>query len=118
MQQLADALVLERADGYGPQPQRYDPWSLVRDVPIASGCFMFARRDVLAEIGGFSPEYFLYFEDYDLSLRLRRRSEIAYVSRVRIVHHGGEAARKGYRHVRLFFASALRFFRTHGWKIA
>lgn len=91
---------------------------VVRDVPIASGCFMFARRDVLQAIGGFSPEYFLYFEDYDLSMRMRRTSEIAYVSRVRIVHHGGEAAKKGMTHVRLFLGSALRFFRTHGWKIA
>jgi GT2 family glycosyltransferase len=91
---------------------------VVRDVPIASGCFMFARRDVLAAVGGFAPEYFLYFEDYDLSLRIRRRSEIAYVGRVKIIHHGGEAAKKGSTHVRLFLASALRFFRTHGWKIA
>jgi len=91
---------------------------VVPDVPIASGCFMFARRDVLEAVGGFSPEYFLYFEDYDLSLRMRRMSRIAYVSRVRIVHHGGEAAKKGKTHVRLFLGSALRFFRTHGWKIA
>jgi GT2 family glycosyltransferase len=91
---------------------------VVRDVPLASGCFMFARRDVLAAVGGFAPEYFLYFEDYDLSMRIRRVAEIAYVGRVRIVHHGGEAAKKGQKHVRHFFASALRFFRTHGWKIA
>jgi GT2 family glycosyltransferase len=88
------------------------------DVPLASGCFMFARREVLAAVGGFSPDYFLYFEDYDLSMRIRRTSRIAYVSRVRIVHHGGEAAKKGRTHVRLFLASAFRFFRTHGWKLA
>jgi GT2 family glycosyltransferase len=91
---------------------------VVRDVPLASGCFMFARRDVLQAVGGVSPEYFLYFEDFDLSLRMRRTSPIAYVSRVRIVHHGGEAAKKGTTHVRLFLGSALRFFRTHGWKLA
>jgi GT2 family glycosyltransferase len=91
---------------------------VLRDVPLASGCFMFARRDELAAVGGFSPDYFLYFEDYDLSMRIRRRSRIAYVNRVRIVHHGGDAAKKGTTHVRLFLASALRFFRTHGWKIA
>jgi GT2 family glycosyltransferase len=91
---------------------------VVRDVPIASGCFMFARRGVLEAVGGFSPDYFLYFEDYDLSMRIRRASRIAYVSRVRIVHHGGDAAKKGKTHVRLFLSSALRFFRTHGWKIA
>jgi GT2 family glycosyltransferase len=79
---------------------------------------MFARRELLDAVGGSSPENFLHFEDYDLSMRIRRRSRIAYVSRVRIVHHGGEAAKKGTTHVRLFLASALRFFRTHGCKIA
>ena len=54
----------------------------------------------------------------DYHMRIRRRSRIAYVNRVRIIHHGGEAAKKGKTHVRLFLASALRFFRTHGWKIA
>jgi hypothetical protein len=51
-------------------------------------------------------------------MRIRRTSRIAYVSRVRIVHHGGDAAKKGGTHVRLFLASAFRFFRTHGWKLA
>jgi len=51
-------------------------------------------------------------------MRIRRSSEIAYVSRVRIIHHGGEAAKKGKTHLRLFLGSAFRFFRTHGWKIA
>jgi GT2 family glycosyltransferase len=86
-------------------------------IPIASGCFMLARADVLRSLGGFSPRYFLYFEDFDLSLRLGRVAEIAYVPSVRIVHLGGEAARKGLKHQRLFARSALTFFSTHGWKL-
>jgi len=87
------------------------------DIPIASGCFMLARADVLRSLGGFSPRYFLYFEDFDLSLRLSRIAAIAYVPTVRIVHLGGEAARKGLSHQRLFVRSALTFFSTHGWKL-
>jgi GT2 family glycosyltransferase len=85
-------------------------------IPTSSGCFMLARRSVLQSIGGFSPDYFLYFEDFDLSLRLRRLSDIAYVPEVRITHSGGHAARKGWSHRRLFFRSAFTFFRRHGWK--
>ena len=87
------------------------------DIPIASGCFMLARADVLRSLGGFSPRYFLYFEDFDLSLRLSRIAAIAYVPTVRIVHLGGEAARKGLLHQRLFVRSALTFSSTHGWKL-
>jgi GT2 family glycosyltransferase len=86
-------------------------------IPIASGCFMLARADALRSVGGFSPRYFLYFEDFDLSLRLNRVAAIAYVPTVRIVHLGGEAARKGLLHQRLFIRSALTFFSTHGWKL-
>jgi GT2 family glycosyltransferase len=86
-------------------------------IPIASGCFMLARGAALRAVGGFSPRYFLYFEDFDLSLRLRRVADIAYVPAVRIVHSGGETARKGWRHQRLFFRSALTFFTTHGWRL-
>lgn len=89
---------------------------VVWDPPIVSGCFMLFRTAVLKRLGGFDPRYFLYFEDFDLSLRTAQVSRIAYVPRVRIVHHGGGAARKGLAHVRMFAASAARFFGTHGWR--
>jgi hypothetical protein len=86
-------------------------------IPIATGCFMFARTTALHEIGGFSPKYFLYFEDFDLSLRLGRIADIAYVPQVHITHSGGGASQKGWTHRRLFMRSALTFFRDHGWKL-
>jgi GT2 family glycosyltransferase len=90
--------------------------AVVYDVPLASGCFMYARTAALQDAGGFSDAYFLYFEDYDLSLRLARHARLAYVPAVRIAHFGGGAALKGSMHVRLFVASGVRFFRTHGWR--
>jgi GT2 family glycosyltransferase len=90
----------------------------VASVPLASGCFMLARTPLLLRLGGFDPRFFMYFEDYDLSLRLGRHADVAYVPEARIVHHGGEAARKGPRHIGWFLRSAWRFFSTHGWKIA
>lgn len=86
-------------------------------IPIASGCFMFARGETLRRVGGFSSHYFLYFEDFDLSLRIGRVADIAYVPQVRIVHTGGEAARKGWAHRWMFLRSAVTFFRRNGWKL-
>ena len=88
----------------------------VSGVPLASGCFMLLRTDLFRRLGGFDPRYFMYFEDYDLSVRLAREAAIAYVPAARIVHLGGEAARKGARHVAWFVASAWRFFARHGWR--
>ncbi|CCD38267.1 Glycosyl transferase, family 2 [Candidatus Paraburkholderia kirkii UZHbot1] len=89
---------------------------VVWDPPIVSGCFMLFRTDVLKSLRGFDPCYFLYFEDYDLSLRTRRVARIAYVPSVRILHHGGGAGRKGSVHIKLFVTSACRFFNRFGWK--
>ena len=90
----------------------------VTGVPLVSGAFMLVRTALLKQVGGFDPGFFMYFEDYDLSVRLARVAQVAYEPAARIVHHGGEAARKGWRHVAWFTRSAWRFFSRHGWKLA
>ncbi|MFM0278453.1 glycosyltransferase [Paraburkholderia sediminicola] len=89
---------------------------MVVDPPIVSGCFMLFRTEILRRLQGFDDRYFLYFEDYDLSLRAHELSCVAYLPAVRIVHHGGGASRKGWLHVRLFVASMFKFFNRFGWK--
>ena len=86
------------------------------DVPLASGCFMLVRGPAFEQVGGFDESFFLYFEDFDLSLRLRELGRLSYQPGVRIVHHGGYAASKGWHHLKMFAHSAFRFFRLHGWR--
>ena len=88
----------------------------VKGIPIASGCFMLFRTSVLQAIGGFSPRYFMYFEDFDLCMRLHGKADIAYVPSVKMLHAGGDAAKKGFRHIWMFSVSAYRFFSCWGWK--
>lgn len=87
-----------------------------RRLDIASGCFMLFRGETFRRLKGFDPAFFLYFEDFDLSLRTSSLASVAYVPQVRIVHAGGDAARKGWRHIVLFAKSAFRFYHKHGWR--
>lgn len=86
------------------------------EVELASGCFMLVRTDDLRSVGGFDEGYFLYFEDFDLSLRLAARGRLVFDPAVEILHHGGYAARKGLRHLRYFIRSGVTFFHRHGWR--
>jgi GT2 family glycosyltransferase len=86
------------------------------EVPLASGCFMLAPTCALQGVGGFNERYFLYFEDFDLSIRLRGEGRLLFEPAMQIVHHGGYAARKGFRHVGYFIRSGIRFFNDHGWR--
>ena len=85
-------------------------------IEIASGCCMLVRSAVLRQLGGFSEAYFLYFEDFDLCVRLREKTAIAFVPAMKIVHDGGQAARKGWWHITRFARSGFRFFSDHGWR--
>jgi GT2 family glycosyltransferase len=101
---------------------RYEMRDLINDrdivwsPPIVSGCFMLFRTAVLQKLAGFDARYFLYFEDYDLSLRAHDVARVVYLPAVRVLHHGGGAARKGSAHIRMFAASAYKFFSRFGWK--
>ncbi|MEE4204266.1 MAG: glycosyltransferase family 2 protein [Halieaceae bacterium] len=86
------------------------------EIVLASGACMLVRRQALDVVGGFDESFFLYFEDYDLSLRLARWGRLLQVPGMRIVHHGGGAARKGWRHIRWFASGGWRFFRRWGWR--
>lgn len=103
-----------RLDEYDRADRPFD--SPLIDARIVSGCFMLIRRVAFERIHGFDEQFFLYFEDFDLSLRLSNLGAIARLPDCRIVHAGGNASSKGIRHVGMFVRSALRFFNKHGWR--
>jgi len=87
------------------------------DVPIVSGCFMLFRTSALKAIKGFDERYFLYFEDFDISIRVRAYGLIAYLPTLQVLYHGGNSAQKGLGHILMFARSGLRFFHSHGWRL-
>jgi len=86
------------------------------DILLASGCFMLMRTAALRAVGGFNHNYFLYFEDFDLSLRLGSQGRLVFNPAMQIIHHGGYAASKGRQHVKYFIKSGITFFNQHGWR--
>jgi GT2 family glycosyltransferase len=90
---------------------------LTAPAQLISGCFMFCRGPALRQVGGFNEAFFLYFEDFALSIELRKLGKLVYLPEARIVHYGGHAARKGWTHIRYFVRSAYVFFAIYGWKL-
>jgi GT2 family glycosyltransferase len=87
----------------------------IADVPLVSGCCMYARTSALQQVAGFSDHFFMYFEDFDLSLRLHSVGRLVFLPQMHILHHGGYSARKGWRHITMFTHSGWKFFQRHGW---
>jgi len=88
----------------------------ISEIEIMSGCFMLCRTEALKKINGFDDRFFLYFEDFALSIELRKLGKLMYIPSMKIIHLGGHAARKGMRHIFFFISSGFRFFNRYGWK--
>lgn len=87
-----------------------------RDVAWVAASCMMVRRASFEAIGGFDPDFFLYFEDIDLCLRIRACGErVVYDPTVTIHHQRGVSAATDRRSaMRAYRQSQERFWRKHG----
>jgi N-acetylglucosaminyl-diphospho-decaprenol L-rhamnosyltransferase len=76
-----------------------------------SGACLLLRRSAFDAVGGFDPDYFMYFEDVDLGDRLGRAGwDSVYAPSAAVVHTGGHATRRDPRRmVAAHHASAYRY---------
>lgn len=69
-----------------------------REVEQVCGACLFVRREAWKQIDGFDPAYFMYFEDTDFCIRLRRAGwSIYFIPEARIHHLLGSASAKNWQ---------------------
>jgi GT2 family glycosyltransferase len=97
-----------------------DPVHPTAQVDWVAGCAMMARREALLEIGGFDPEFFLYYEEVDLCRRATQAGwQCWHVAEAEVIHvegastgvsHGSRRRLPAY-----WYRSWCHYFRkTHG----
>lgn len=86
-----------------------------RPVDQVIGAFYLVRRHLFTAAGGFDERYFMYFEDVDLALRLRRLGASSYFLKEARAVHVGNVSSKQVRDLRLYYSlrSRLLFARQH-----
>ncbi len=61
-------------------------------IACVLGAAMIAQTGLIRELGGFDETFFLYGEDQDLCLRIRKAGqEIGFIEGAIVVHHGGQS---------------------------
>ncbi len=93
-----------------------DLGSLPGSIACVLGACQIASASLLRELGGFDEDFFLYGEDQDLCLRIRKRGfEIGFIDDAVILHHGGQSERETLpaEVVRKKFRGELLFYKKH-----
>lgn len=69
------------------------PFEQDATLPVLSGAALMVRKAAFDAIGGFDPQIFLYFEDDDLSVRLRAaEGQLKRVAGAKVLHVGGQSS--------------------------
>lgn len=91
-QQFAESLGLTRLLPEAFKPTIMTDWDhgFSREVDHVMGAFALMRRQHYLDLGGFDPDYFVYWEDLDLSLRAAKAGFASfYAQDIKATHRGG-----------------------------
>ena len=85
------------------------------EVDQPSGACLMVRRAAWEQVGPLDEQFFMYFEEVDLCLRLRRAGwRIFFTPQAQVVHYGGESSRQQLDvRVVVLYQSMIRFFEKH-----
>lgn len=90
-------------------------YNKIMNVEILSGCFMFIRNEVFQNVGMFDENFFMYFEDFDLSRRIHQKYKTVFYPNVEIVHEHAKEAHKSKKMLIIAMKSAIKYFNKWGW---
>ena len=83
-------------------------------VEILVGAFMFMKRDLYLELGGFDEDCFMYADDIDLSYRaLQKQKTNYYFHDTTVLHYKGESTIKDEKYMNRFQEAMNFFYQKH-----
>jgi N-acetylglucosaminyl-diphospho-decaprenol L-rhamnosyltransferase len=85
-------------------------------VDWVTGCCLLVRRSCWRQLGGFDPDFFLYYEDVDLCRRARRLGwAVVHEPALTVVHHSPLHSRAVPSHLRVITRHALLTYAHKHW---
>ena len=98
--------------GRGAQPAGAD--GEIFETGWISGGAMLVRRDIFEKMGGFDENFFMYFEDVDLCLRVKKQGTLVAVNpKARIFHESGKSFSSEREKKAHYYTSQDHYMRKH-----
>lgn len=78
----------------------------------STGCLFMIRTELFKNLKGFDERFFMYFEDADLSRRVRKKADVVFYPKAAVYHGWKRDNTKSLRGIRIFLTSMVKYF----WK--
>lgn len=83
-------------------------------VTVLPGAFMFMRRSLYNEVGGFDKAFFMYGEDIDLSYKIEKAGyKNYYLGSAFVLHYKGESTQQDKEYLDRFYGAMHIFYKKH-----
>lgn len=100
--------------GYDHTRVRIRVGSNSMEVPWAGGMFLLMKRADFGDVGGFDPNFFLYYEDVDLCARVwHAGGKVLVTPEANVIHDARRTSRKNLRYLYLHIRSVIRYLCKH-----
>lgn len=96
------------------------PWNkkTPQKVEWSSAAGLIVRKTAFRKVKGFDKQFFMYFEDQDLCLRLAKKGyQIIHYPQTKILHLNGKSWRSKQEQKKYYRQSQLIFFKKHNSKV-
>lgn len=83
-------------------------------IDFCTGCFMFTRTETFKAVKGFDTRYFMYFEDADLTKKMKMYGEVTINPNFCVYHKWERSGAKKIKFLLIQISSMFKFFKK--WK--
>ncbi len=85
-----------------------------KEVDVAPGTAFMIRKKIFEEVGGFDEKFFLFFEENDLCLQIKKLGYKMFINpNAKIIHLWGKSTERGESIKKIFQKSRFYYFQKH-----
>ncbi len=85
------------------------------DIENVTGCFSVIRTDLFRELKGYDERFFLYFEDFDISRRVRKTHRAVYYPHTYVFHAWEREYNHSFKYLLILVWSSFLYFGKWGF---
>lgn len=86
-------------------------FNLPTEIDFCSGCFIMIKTDIFKKLNGFDEQFFMYFEDADLTRRAKKYGKTILNPNFYVTHVWQRDSSKKFKYLCIHFISMIKYFK-------